>query len=489
LGLIIALGAATGFAYLGKSSFWLDETVSTTLADTSWHRFTHVVTTREANMSLYHLLLRAWIHLGHSEVAVRSFSVLAGLGALTLVIFLTRRLFSPRAALICGLLLAVDPLVVEFGQEARGYALSMLLVAASSILFVRGVQTPNARFTWSAYMLASALACYVNFWAALVPVGQAVSLLFLPSGVILWRRYLTAIGSLVILLVPLGLLIHSTDSAGTNWAAGTAAGRLFRQVRDHVPHAVIIVLTVAVLAAATGTVVLLKGRPVWGRLVDNWSLMFTACSVVIPVAALILLSFAYKPLFVLHYLVIFFPPLVMLVAVGLARLKPHVGLVALALFLAVSGVGLWRWYATGPGQDWRGAATYVADQSGPGDGVMIFAPYMRIPFEWYLVQHPQAERDLHAVYPSLGWANDPLRFDYSIPINPTDVARGADGDLPIWLVLSDAQLHPQREHAVLRGLQLAGFAPRGTRDFAGIQVVRYEPIRPQPSVSSTSGTT
>ncbi|HML01699.1 MAG TPA: hypothetical protein VK428_16065, partial [Acidimicrobiales bacterium] len=76
---ILGLGALTGFAYLGRPSFFLDETVSLSMADASWHRFSSVVTHREANMVLYSLLLRGWIQLGRSEATVRSLSVLASL--------------------------------------------------------------------------------------------------------------------------------------------------------------------------------------------------------------------------------------------------------------------------------------------------------------------------------------------------------------------------------------------------------------------------
>jgi len=486
-GLLVVIGAVAGFAYLGRSSFWLDETVSTTLADASWHRFTHVVTTREANMTLYYLLLRVWIHVGHSEATVRTLSVLASLGALILIILLTRRLFDRRAALVCGLLFAIDPLIVEYAQDARGYTLSVLLVTASSLLFVRGIRAPSARFTWTSYVLISALAGYVNFWAALVPLGHAVSLAFLPDDKIPWRRYLPAVGGLVVLFVPLGLLIHSTDNAGTNWAAGTAAGRLFGDVRNHVPLPVLDVFALGVLAAAAGIVLLLRRRAIWIRILEHWPLVFTVCLLVVPVAALVLLSLVYKPLFVLHYLLVYFPPAIILVAVGLTRLTPRAALITLVVLVTASGAGLWRWYATGPGEDWRGAVTYVSDQSHPSDGVMIFAPYMRIPFEWYLQQHPEAERHLHAVYPSLAWGVDPLRFDYPIPISSAAVERGAHGYTRVWLVLSDAQLYPEQKQAVKHGLQLAGFVAKGSRVFSGVEVVRYVFIQPS-TLTSLQGT-
>ena len=473
-GIVVVLGVVTSVIYLGHSSFYLDETVSTTLARVSWHRFVQVVTQREANMALYYLVLRAWTHLGTSEAVVRSFSVLASLGALVIVVAVTRRLFGNRAAVICGLLFAVDPLIVEYAQDARGYALSMLLVAASSALFVRAVKVSGNWVVLSGYALLSALAAYVNFWAALVPLGHAASLVFLPAGSVRWRRWMAVGGVLVILLVPLGLLIHATDSAGTNWAAGTTAGRVFTSVRTHVPHVVIDVVVLLVLAGGAAAVVVVKGRPRQGGVFRSWPVMFTLCWMVVPLVALVALSFAYKPLLVVRYLVVFFPPLIMLVSAGVARLSRGAALGALVVLVAASCVGLSYWYASGSGENWRGAVSDVVGQSSPGDGVVIFPAYMRIPFEWYFDRDPGAEARLHPVTPALGWGVDPVRFDYPVTITRSTVARGAKGFSRVFLVLSQAQLYPSQEQAVLAGLRSDGLVPEQTRNFGSVQVISYK---------------
>ena len=482
-GAAFALGVLTSVLYLGHSSFYLDESVSTTLARTPWHRFAQVVSQREANMALYYLVLRAWTHLGTGEAVVRSFSVLASLGALVIVVAVTRRLFGNRTAVICGVLFAVDPLIVEFAQDARGYALSVLLVAASCALFVRAVKVSSNWAVLSGYVVVSALAAYVNFWAALVPLGQAVSLLLLPPKTVPWRRW-TGVGTvLVVLLVPLGLLIHATDNAGTNWAAGTSAGRVFSSVRAHVPHGVIDGVIVVALVIVGALVIAWKRRTEPDALLAQWPIVFTVSWLVVPMVLVVALSFAYKPLLVVRYLVVFFPPLLMLVAAGVARLSRRVAIAVMVVLIAASGVGLSAWYATGGGENWHGAVQYVADQSAPGDGVMIFAPYMRIPFEWYFDQYPAAEAQVHPVASNVGWGVDPLRFDYPVTINRSTVARGAHGLHVVFLVLSQAQLYPSQTRSVVAGLRSDGLVPVETRSFTGVQVVTYK-IAPSRSIPS-----
>ena len=130
----LVLGAVLGSLFLGTHSLFLDESVSSTLATAPWHDFATTVTHREANMALYYLLLRGWVVFGHGEVALRSLSVIIAVGALWVVIMLARSLFGRRVALLAGLLLAVDPLYVQFAQDVRGYSLALLLVSAVQLL-------------------------------------------------------------------------------------------------------------------------------------------------------------------------------------------------------------------------------------------------------------------------------------------------------------------------------------------------------------------
>jgi len=471
--LTMALGAATSVAFLGRGSLYLDEAVSTTIAKAPWHRFTQSIVHRESNMALYYLVLRVWSNLGHSEVAVRSLSVVASLAALAILVFLARELFGPRAAIIAGVLLAADPLVVQLAQDTRGYALSLLLVSASSALFVRAVKRSAGWGLWVPYVVLSALAAYTNFWAALVPLGHACSLAFSPPTRVAGRRLAAAAVGLAVLLVPLGLMIRSNDSSGVNWAAGTSAGHIFSKVRDKVPHAVIDVAILLVVAAVIGLVVVMKRRPRTAAALAQWPAMFALCWLVVPVAAVVFLSFAYKPLLVVRYLVVFLPPLIMLVGAGLARLSRRTMGAGLVALVAASGAGLWHWYAHGPGEDWRGALTAISARAQQGDGVVVFPAYMRIPFEWYLQGHPAAERRLEPVFPALRWEVDPLFYDSDVPVEASTITVAAERHARVWLVLSQANLYPSREHAVLDGLRAAGMQPARTLHFTGITVVEY----------------
>src|SRR6185369_15661206 len=78
LGVILIAATAFRFYALGRNSLWIDEATSVALARMPWGRFLHTLWTYEANMTLYYLLLRGWIHLGTSEVVLRSLSAILG---------------------------------------------------------------------------------------------------------------------------------------------------------------------------------------------------------------------------------------------------------------------------------------------------------------------------------------------------------------------------------------------------------------------------
>jgi mannosyltransferase len=478
----LVLGTVLGSLFLGTHSLFLDESVSSTLATAPWHFFANTVSHREANMALYYLVLRGWVVFGHGEIALRSLSVIFAVGALWVVILLARSLFGRRVALLAGLLFAIDPLYVQFAQDVRGYSLALLLVSASCFFFVRGIRQvdPPSRFCWVAYTAVTALAAYSNFWAALVPVGQVLSLAFLPSGRIPWRRILASAVALVVLLVPLGLLIEATDSAGVNWAAGSSAGRLFTHIRASVPHSVLDALVLIAVLAVVAIVLWARRRPAIGAVFDRqWPLFFTLCWLVVPVASVVLLSLVDRPLLVIRYLMVSLPAAILLVAFVIDRVAslarrgaPVIATVLLVIVIGASAVGAAQWYINGGPQDFRSSVTFIADRAQPGDGVLIFYPYERIPIEWYMAERPAGERDLHPVYPATAWGVNPLYFDGDVPFEPAAIERAASRYERIWVVSATADLflYPGQAAAMNASLRRAGFAPAGTTHFRGVEV-------------------
>ena len=137
LGSIIAVAALLRFHALGQKSVWIDEGVSIEMARLDWYNFLRILWRHEANMVLYTILLRGWLHFGQSEAFIRALSVVFSFATVPAIYVLARRMFSQRVGLIAALLLAINTYHIRYAQEARSYALYPLLCILSSIYFLK----------------------------------------------------------------------------------------------------------------------------------------------------------------------------------------------------------------------------------------------------------------------------------------------------------------------------------------------------------------
>ncbi|PYV09612.1 MAG: hypothetical protein DMG07_22830, partial [Acidobacteria bacterium] len=212
----MALGFVLRVATIGAEELWLDEAFSfhiVRLAD--WSAALRLDNTPP----LYYLLLRLWIPLaGKSEGALRLLSALFGTAAVAVAVWAASRIFDRAAALWTGLVTAAAPIQVYYGQEARAYALLVLLLFLHCGL-VRRAAASNRTADWAAVALSATLALYTHYLAALALTAAA----FLPvfrrdSGQA--RRSFAALGASVVLFLPwVALTFEATAQAraGVAW--------------------------------------------------------------------------------------------------------------------------------------------------------------------------------------------------------------------------------------------------------------------------------
>jgi|GEM_PF-575715 hypothetical protein len=178
---------------LGLPSFWYDEGVSWSLARQPVAALLSQLARADFNPPLYVALLHVWLRpAGDSEYALRYLSVTAGTLVAPLCWVLARRLFSsPTAALTAALLAATSVFLIDFSQEARGYALAAALGLLSAYALVRlldvATAVPPARWWW-AYLLATTAALYTHY--AMLLLMPAHLLL-----VVVYRRRRLAVGA------------------------------------------------------------------------------------------------------------------------------------------------------------------------------------------------------------------------------------------------------------------------------------------------------
>jgi 4-amino-4-deoxy-L-arabinose transferase-like glycosyltransferase len=205
LALLTALGAALRFASLDVQSFHHDEVITAArIVPGSFGEMLHAVKHSESNPPLYYALAWGWAKaFGVHEVGLRSLSALFGTATVPLAYCLGARLASRRTGLIGAALIAVNPMLIWYSQEARSYAVLVFFCAASLLFFVRALDSRSGR-DLGLWALSSALALCSHYFAVFAVGIEALWLLIALRD--RWRLVLPALAAVAaagIALLPL----------------------------------------------------------------------------------------------------------------------------------------------------------------------------------------------------------------------------------------------------------------------------------------------
>jgi hypothetical protein len=405
ISLLLLLGASIGVRVfcLACKPFWFDECFSVELARISEHNFVRLLWWREANMSLYYLLLRIWLHFGQSPSFVRGLSVLFAVATLPAIYWLARLLYDHKVALISASLFAFNAYSLRYAQEARSYALFLLLATLSSASLISWLHAPQ-RGSRLAYILTSIFAVYAHFYALLLIVTHWL-VLRLPVSSFdfevssaedsrnlkletrnLARRLRNAWGVIAVAVAPLVVFMAKTGAGPIRWIHRPS----LRDVLDFYANLagsntwfLLAIYAFAGIAATAGC---------WRHLFQRaqtwqiWRCQFLLIWLFFPVILTVVLSFA-RPVFLGRYMIFCLPPLLILASAGLSRLRqPWLLGPALAAILLISFQGVLFTYGHDfdNQRDASGAASdFILDHARPGDGVIFHIAATRVAYEFF----------------------------------------------------------------------------------------------------------
>lgn len=211
---LVVLAAVLRFAGLGEQRFWPDEAVTAALVRMPFADMLATLVDSESTPPLYYALAWGWTQLfGSAEAGLRSLSALAGVATVPAVYAAGSALVSRRAGLVAAGLAAVAPPLVWYAQEARAYALLVLLSALSLAFFGRALHGGRGR-ALAGWALTSALALATHYFAVFLVLPQAVWLVVRHRS----PRALLATGAVgAVGLVLLPLVLHQQAQPNTKW--------------------------------------------------------------------------------------------------------------------------------------------------------------------------------------------------------------------------------------------------------------------------------
>jgi mannosyltransferase len=173
---LTALGAALRLPTLDRQSLWLDELVTASLLDRGLGDVLAEIPRTEATPFVYYVVAWVWgSAFGLGEIGLRSLSALAGVATIPVVYAAGVVLVSRRAGLVAAALVAANPFLVWYSQEARSYALLVLLGAGSVLAFGQALR--GSRRSLAVWAVLSALAIATHYFALFIVAAEAVWLL------------------------------------------------------------------------------------------------------------------------------------------------------------------------------------------------------------------------------------------------------------------------------------------------------------------------
>jgi len=179
---LTALGAGLRFATLGVQSYHHDEVVTASrVLRVGFGHAMDAVGFSESAPPLYYALAWIWTQIvGTGPWGLRSLSALAGVATIPVAYLIGRELRGTRTGLLAAALVAVNPMLLWYSQEARAYALLAFFCSLSLLYCVRALQGDGGRgekrdfVAWGAY---SALALATHYFAVFPLIAEVLLLL------------------------------------------------------------------------------------------------------------------------------------------------------------------------------------------------------------------------------------------------------------------------------------------------------------------------
>lgn len=391
---VTLLGAVLRLHGIGEQSYWYDEIATLGVIEpASVVDVLARVRDTQATPPLYYVAAWAWSQpFGTGEGALRALSALAGTAAVLFTHLAGAALHSRRAGIAAALLVAVNPMLVWYGQEARAYGLVIALAALSLWLTARVLQRPSAG-RLAALAAAGVALLLTHYFGVFLLLGELAALLWrLPA-----RRR-----ALVVAAVPAGLVgaaliplarIQQADGR-VEWIGGSPLGERAAEVGRELatwdaglisasspapggPWGVL-ALAGVVTAAALAALAIRRRAP--GAAV---AVAITGIALGVP----LLLALGSLDFFKDRNLMAAWLPLAVALGAGLAAARTRrarAAAAAAAGLVAVAGIAVTLQVAARPElqrTDWRGIAARLGP---PREGRVI---EVRPAYEWVMLAH------------------------------------------------------------------------------------------------------
>ncbi len=373
---------------LADKPLWLDE-VSTLHRATIGFSSMIDQSLHSKHYPTYFALLWLVAKLGVSPWLLRLPSAIFGAMAAAVVVVIGREADKPRTGFAAGLLLALSPFDVQYGQEARSYTMValLILVALWGLLRLARQATapepqPRARGAWLAYGGGTLAAlCVLNVavpWLVASNIAAAAIAWRARQRRVFLRHWVVTQAAIFALWLPaLGAVLYDSRGAaleGPGWALPEKWTALWSIIGPVYLDRISAFITFDVLPAAVpGLSLLIAALAAYGawrlRHKPHALIVIGCAACVLPV--LLLLVSRVTPVLVPRYFAWSAAPFFILAGAGIARLMTWRYAAALVAVVLVTLINLDPYYHAETKPRWDLAAARLAGETQPGDVVLF----------------------------------------------------------------------------------------------------------------------
>jgi uncharacterized membrane protein len=401
---LTVLAAGLRFATLGLQAYHHDEvvTASRILRKDFWHVL-DAIGFSESAPPLYYVLAWPWTQLtGTGEFGLRSLSALAGVATVPVAFLIGAELRDRRAGLAAAALVAVNPMLVWYSQEARGYALFVLLTALSLLFYLRALSprrpgdVPRVRHPYghstrgtsrnvALWGVFSGLALATHYFAAFPIAAEAIWLLRRRGREA--ARGIAIVAGFGLALMP--LMLHQMSYGHAEWISSHSLGHRLWEVGATFsigeiarPERPLLALAPAALMVAALALLALRGD---GRERRGAARVLAIAAVTVAIPLVLALFVPSKDYVLARNLLPALVPLLVAVAVGLTLPSARrIGAVLGAALIAYS-LSFCIWVNLSPElqkPDWEAVAERLGEPSAPR--AMVTWTIGQASLRWYL---------------------------------------------------------------------------------------------------------
>jgi hypothetical protein len=221
MGVVLVAGVLRLVA-MGEQSFWHDEALTVESARAPLSGIIDTVRNRENCPPAYFVLINLWAKcFGISDVSLRLPSALMGIATVWAIYRLGRELGGEELVpLTAAGMLAVSKFHIAYSQEARPYAMLMLLLTLCVWAWVRVVKS-GSKWAQVGYVVSAALALYTHTFAlfsiAVLIAAALVLSLHRHRQILDLRRWVILHFSVVLLFAPWIPATREVAAMGLPW--------------------------------------------------------------------------------------------------------------------------------------------------------------------------------------------------------------------------------------------------------------------------------